>query len=99
MVEALKQKRFVPMAVEDQVAVLFAGTQGFLDDLPVDKVGAFLDDLPEYLHAHWTETLAAIDREGELSFDTEGDLRTAIFEFHKSFSAADPHETPHSMTV
>jgi F-type H+-transporting ATPase subunit alpha len=99
MVETLNQKRFVPMRVEDQVAVLFAGTQGFLDDLPVEKVGPFLDDLPEYLHARWAETLAAIDREGELSFDTEGDLRTAIFEFHKSFSAEDPHETPHSMTV
>ncbi len=99
MVEALNQPRFQPMPVEEQVAVLFAGTQGFLDDIPVEKVHEFVDGLRDHLKAEHAETLAAIHREGELDFDLEGDLRTAIFEYHKMVAPDEPHETPHSMIV
>ena len=99
MVEALNQPRFQPMPVEEQVAVLFAGTQGYLDDIPVEKVREFVDELRDYLKAEHTETLAAIHREGELSVDLEGDLRAAISEYHKMFAPDEPPETPPSMTA
>ncbi len=38
MVELLKQDQFVPMSVDDQIIVIFAGTQGFLDDVPVESI-------------------------------------------------------------
>ena len=54
----LNQGRFEPMPVEDQVVVIFAGTQGFLDDLPLDKVRDFLGGLRDYLKASHAELLA-----------------------------------------
>jgi F-type H+/Na+-transporting ATPase subunit alpha len=95
IVAALNQGRFEPMPVEEQVAVIFAGTQGFLDDLPVDKVAHFLDGLRGFLKAEHTELLESIAREKQLDFDLEGDLRTAVYEFHKNFSPGEPHETPY----
>jgi F-type H+-transporting ATPase subunit alpha len=95
IVKALNQGRFEPMPVEEQVVVIFAGTQGFLDDLPVDKVAHFLDGLRGFLKAENPELLESIAREKQLDFDLEGDLRTAVYEFHKNFSPDEPHETPY----
>jgi F-type H+-transporting ATPase subunit alpha len=95
IVAALNQGRFEPMPVEEQVVVIFAGTQGFLDDLPVDKVAHFLDGLRGFLKAEHPELLQSIAREKQLDFDLEGDLRTAVYEFHRNFSPDEPHETPY----
>ncbi|MGZ4198578.1 MAG: F0F1 ATP synthase subunit alpha [Thermoleophilia bacterium] len=95
IVAALNQGRFEPMPIEEQVVVIFAGTQGFLDDLPVDKVAHFLDGLRGFLKAEHSELLVSIAREKQLDFDLEGDLRTAVYEFHRNFSADEPHETPY----
>jgi F-type H+/Na+-transporting ATPase subunit alpha len=88
MIEALKQPRFAPMPVEEQVATLFAAGQGFIDDVPVDKVAAFLLEMREYLRAQHAGVLAAIAREKELTYELEGDLRSAIYEYQKTFTAA-----------
>jgi F-type H+/Na+-transporting ATPase subunit alpha len=99
MVASLNQGRFRPLPVEEQVAVIFAGTQGFVDDIAVDKIGAFCDDMVEYLHGNHAETLAGIRREGELSSALEDDLRAAIRTFHKTFAEAEPRETPQDVTA
>ena len=91
LVEALNQGRFVPMSVEDQVAVLFAGTQGFLDDIPLDRIAGFLDGLRDYLRAQHSETLRTIAAEKALSDDVSERLRAAIAEYHKGFA---PEKTP-----
>ncbi|WP_447978795.1 F0F1 ATP synthase subunit alpha [Candidatus Nitrospira bockiana] len=52
MVELLKQGQYKPMAVADQVLSIFAGTNGFLDDVPVDKIRQFEDDLLHYVAQH-----------------------------------------------
>jgi F-type H+/Na+-transporting ATPase subunit alpha len=99
MVASLNQGRFRPLLVEEQVAVIFAGTQGFVDDIAVDKIAAFCDDMLQYLQGNHAETLAGIRREGELTTALEEDLRTAIRAFHKTFAEAEPRETPKDATA
>jgi F-type H+-transporting ATPase subunit alpha len=89
LVEALKQGRFEPMPVDVQVAQLFACTQGFLDDIAVDKVRDFLRDLIDHLKAEYGEVLTTIAGEKVLSDETQEKLRAAVAEFHKSFVPAD----------
>ncbi|HEX9741814.1 MAG TPA: F0F1 ATP synthase subunit alpha [Nitrospiraceae bacterium] len=55
MVELLKQGQYKPMPVADQVLSIYAGTQGFLDDVPVDKVRQFEEDLLHYVTQHHPE--------------------------------------------
>jgi F-type H+-transporting ATPase subunit alpha len=55
MVELLKQDQYKPMPVGDQVIAIFAGTNGFLDDVPVDKVRQFEDELLHYVAQHHPE--------------------------------------------
>jgi F-type H+/Na+-transporting ATPase subunit alpha len=86
MVEVLKQGRFEPMPVEDQVALIFAGTQGYLDDLPVERVKDFLAGLRDYLKAQHGDVLKTISDEKVLSDETTEKLRAGIAEYHKSFA-------------
>jgi F-type H+-transporting ATPase subunit alpha len=89
MIEVLNQGRFAPMPVEEQVAVIFAGNQGFLDDLDVERIQAFLEDLREYLRSQHEDVLADIRERGEITAESEQKLRDAIAKFHTSF-APDP---------
>jgi F-type H+-transporting ATPase subunit alpha len=93
-IEALKQSRFAPMPVAEQVVTLFAAAQGFLDDIAVDKVGEFLLGLREYMRSQHAATLDLINKEKALSSALEGDLRTAIFDYHKTFAPEDLAEIP-----
>jgi F-type H+-transporting ATPase subunit alpha len=86
MIELLNQGRFDPMPVEEQVAVIFAGNQGFLDDVDVARVAVFREGLRGYLRGSHAELLATIAAEKALSPETEAQLREAITEYHKSFA-------------
>jgi F-type H+-transporting ATPase subunit alpha len=86
MVEALNQDRFVPMAIEDQVAVVFAGTQGLLDDIALDRVGEFLQGMRDHLRSQHGDLLVTIVAEKALSDETQDKLRAAIGEYLRSFS-------------
>ena len=97
MIQVLNQGRFSPMPVEEQVAVIFAGNQGYLDDLELERIGAFLEELCEYLRSQHADVLAAIRDSKEIAPDTEEKLRAAIAEFHTNFapqSAAPPLPAP-----
>ena len=72
------------MPVEDQVIEIYAGTQGFLDDLPVEKVRAFLVDLCSFVKAQHPDVPKAIRDEKVLSDSNEEILRADITAFHKS---------------
>ena len=78
IVEVLKQDRNAPVAVENQVAIMYAVTRDLLSDLPVDRVRDFEPFLFEYLGNHCEEALAAIRTTGVLSEDTENALHDAI---------------------
>ncbi len=87
MTELLKQGRFVPMDVEDQVIAIFAGNEGFLDDLDLAWVLDFKAGLIDYMHAAKPELRARVKAEGKLSDELQADLREAIKEFHEQFVA------------
>jgi F-type H+-transporting ATPase subunit alpha len=67
MVELLKQGQYQPLAVEKQVAIIFAGTQGLLDDLPVDAVRPFEEFLFGWLERKQAAILGEIRDKKELS--------------------------------
>lgn len=84
LMELLKQPQATPMKVEDQVAVIWAGTNGYLDDLELKEILPFQDGLLDYLQAH-TEVLTKIADTKVLDDDLEKQLRDAVEEYHKQF--------------
>jgi F-type H+-transporting ATPase subunit alpha len=66
MVEILKQKQYEPMDVAEQVLIIYAGTQGFLDKVPVDNVRAFEKEFIKFLNEQHPELLDEIRNTGEL---------------------------------
>ena len=85
MVEILKQNQYVPMSVENQVAIIFAGVNGYLDDLEIEQISTYEKDLMEYLSANNQKTLDAITSSGKLDENSENDLKTALNNFGKTF--------------
>jgi len=83
MVASLNQPRFDPMPIEEQVALIFAGTQGYLDDIDVARVPDFMRGLRSALKAEAADVLGAIRDSHELSKETEEKLRAAIADYHK----------------
>jgi len=101
MIEILNQGRFDPMPVEQQVVVLFAGTRGYVDDVPLERVAVFCQDLRDYMAAQHADLLAQIRDEKQLSDETEKQLAAAVREFLKGFDAgpvAHPVHTPDAAT-
>jgi F-type H+-transporting ATPase subunit alpha len=87
MVELLKQDQFVPMSVDDQVIVIFAGTQGFLDDVPVDSIKSFEEAFMRYIRAEKQNLKKEIMEKKALDDDLKAKLTEAITAFKKTFSA------------
>src|ERR1700750_940640 len=96
LVQTLNQGERSPLAVEDQVAVVFAATNGFLDRVDADKVGEFNEGLIERLHADAKDTLDKI-REGEWSDEIQEALRNSIEQFGDDFGY-DLDEEGHPLT-
>jgi F-type H+-transporting ATPase subunit alpha len=86
MTELLKQGRYVPMAVEEQVMAIFAGNEGFLDDLPVESVTRFREELLRFLRSTRPEIGTAILAELKLSDEAAEKLREAVEIFKGQFS-------------
>ena len=84
MTELLKQGQYQPMPIPQQVIVLFAGTNGFTDDIPVEQVQTFEKELLRFLGSSHPEIQEAIAREKAISDATDQALRAAIEEFKKS---------------
>lgn len=85
MVELLKQKQYMPIPVEKQVVLLFAGANGYLDDLPVSKLSEFENRFLEFMESVHRKILATIRKEEKLSDETIAALKKAIEEFKKAF--------------
>ncbi|MBB3949015.1 F0F1 ATP synthase subunit alpha [Aureimonas jatrophae] len=86
LTELLKQPQFSPLKTEEQVAVIFAGTQGYLDTLKVSDVGRFEEGLLQSLRTEHKGVLETIATEKQLSDDTRAKLKGAIDSYAKSFS-------------
>src|SRR5215468_8197488 len=85
LVELLKQPQYSPLPVERQVVSVWAGTGGYLDDVPVDEVRRFEDEFLDYLQRSHDGVYASIRETGELTDDTATTLKDAIEEFRRGF--------------
>ena len=85
LTELLKQPQYKPFAVEEQVAVIYAGTRGYLDPFPTAKVGAFQEALISKLKGTYPQFLEGIRKEKALTPDLEAMLKKALDEVSKSF--------------
>ena len=81
MVELLKQAQYQPYNVNEQIVSIFAGTQGFLDDLPVPRVREFEAALLAHVRNEYPEVLQELDRTGDLSKDLGDKLRQVVRDF------------------
>jgi len=86
MVEILKQGQYVPMSVERQVLIIFAGTNGFLDDLPVSSLARYEKELFSWVQTHRAQLLKDIATKKEITRDLDPLIRSALEEFGKQFS-------------
>jgi F-type H+-transporting ATPase subunit alpha len=86
LTELLKQGQYSPLPVEEQVVIVFAGVRGYLDTLSVGQVGRFEEGLLNELRASHTDLLSTIRTDGEITNDTEEELKSAIDSFVKSFA-------------
>ncbi len=84
MVEILKQGQYVPMSVEHQVAIIYAGTKGMLDDIAVADLKDWETDFHVFMDEKHAGTLTEIRTSGKLADETEADLKAAIEEFKAS---------------
>ncbi|KAL2019798.1 hypothetical protein VTK56DRAFT_9149 [Thermocarpiscus australiensis] len=85
LTELLKQKQYSPMAVNEMVPLIFAGVNGYLDSVPVNKILQWEADFLAHLKTNEADLMATIDREGAISKDLEARLREVIENFTKSF--------------
>src|ERR1700754_941770 len=87
LVRMLNQGERSPIAIEDQVAIVYAGTNGFLDRIKAERVGEFNQALVERLHADAADTLKKVT-EGDWSDETQEALRNSIEQFADDFGYA-----------
>jgi F-type H+/Na+-transporting ATPase subunit alpha len=83
--EVLKQVQFSPVPLERQVMILYAVTNGYLDEYSLDKVAAFEADFYKFIEASYKDVGASIAKTKDLSADTEEKLKKAITEFKQGF--------------
>ncbi len=86
MTELLKQGRYVPMSFMDQSIAIYAGGQGFLDDIPVGDTVRFRSEMLEYLHASKSELIDDIEKEKKFTDETKDGLNAAIEAFKTQFA-------------
>ena len=86
LTELLKQPQYSPMKVEEQVAVIYAGVNGYLDRIAVAEIGRFESGLLVHLRGGKGKILDTIRKERQLSKDTESKLKSAIEAFAKGFA-------------
>lgn len=86
IMEILKQAQYKPLKVEEEVMILFAVTNRYLDDIPVDRVKAFENNFLEYMENTSSETAKKILEKKELTDEIKEELKLKIEEFKKTFN-------------
>lgn len=87
IVEILKQGQYRPMPVEEQIVVIYAAANGYLDIIERDKVGKFEQEFLKFIHHNYDYLLKEIARSGVLSRELTDQLKRAIKEFRGLFTA------------
>ena len=86
MVEVLKQGPYQPVPIEKQVVIIFAGANGFLDDISVSSVTKFETELYPFMEAKYSNIFDSIRESKKIDADTDADLRKALDDFKTSFA-------------
>ncbi len=86
MTDLLKQPPYAPIPVEKQTVIIYAGTKGYLDDIPVSDVTRFEQEFYTFLDAKYSSILDSIRESKELKSDTEEELKKAIEDFKSQFA-------------
>jgi F-type H+/Na+-transporting ATPase subunit alpha len=92
MVEILKQGQYSPIPVEKQIAIIFAGTNGMLDDLPLDQIKAFEQELYRFLENAHPAILNTIKEKKTIDDDLKSKLNSALQEFKARFVQDQTHK-------
>ena len=87
LTELLKQKQYHPMAVSEMVPLIYAGVNGHLDSVPVNKITQWEEDYLQHLKANEQSLMESIDKEGALSKELEGKLKESVQSFTKNFTS------------
>jgi F-type H+-transporting ATPase subunit alpha len=82
----LKQPQYVPVPLEKQVMILYAAINGYLDDVPVDKISAFEANFYRFMEANHPKLGDQIAKDKDISPEVEEKLKTAITEFKKDMA-------------
>lgn len=86
MVELLKQDQFTPRQLSEQVALIFAGTKGHLDSVPVEQIRKWEQDFLVFMHSKQTKVMSELAKGGKIADELEKTLVSVITEFNKSFN-------------
>ena len=86
LTELLKQKQFSPMPFEEQTASIFAGTQGYIDKVPVNDVTRYEEQMLADLRANHADVLTMIRDTRDLGDEAKGKLKGALDAFAKTFA-------------
>ena len=85
LTQLLKQKQYSPLAAEEQVPLIYAGVNGFLDNVALDRMGEFEESFASHLKSNEPEILSAIKDKGELSKELLEKLKNTTESFVASF--------------
>jgi F-type H+-transporting ATPase subunit alpha len=85
MTELLKQPQYQPQKMEDQVALLYGASKGFVNDIPTDRLQEWARGFIDFLHAKHADLTQGIASSGQLSDDAKKQLDAALTEYNKSF--------------
>ncbi len=99
MIELLKQGQYEPMSVEDQVAVIFAGINGYLDDIPVQEIKKFEKEFIVFLKEKRPQVLLRVAKEKTLGEELEKEMHEAVKEFKQGFVKVHAEEIAHDQSI
>ncbi|XP_044738415.1 ATP synthase subunit alpha, mitochondrial [Chrysoperla carnea] len=85
LTELLKQGQYVPMAIEEQVAIIYCGVRGYLDKLEPSRITAFEKAFSQHIKASASDLLATIAKEGTISDSTDASMKKLVTEFMAGF--------------
>jgi len=88
LTELLKQPQYAPMPVEKQIVSIYAGTNGYLDDLALNQIGEFERELHKFMDLNHKDLLAAIRQPKGLDDDLRGQMKKALSTFKEQFVGA-----------
>jgi F-type H+-transporting ATPase subunit alpha len=86
LTELLKQRQFSPMPFEEQTVSIFAGTNGFIDSIPVDRVNAYEEQMLAFFRGEHADVLAEIRTSGKFEDDTKAKVVAGLEAFAKQFA-------------